>query len=84
MKTTELITKLQSLVKKHGDKELRFTVSDHYSRHGNKMYTMLSCGENTGLPSDWQDVFTNDKITTISFHLEKDIDGKSPKVTFRK
>lgn len=85
MKLSDLIKKLESLKEKHGDNELRFTVKDHYSIYGDEMTTGLKCGENTDLPSDWEDVASNGSgLTTISFYLSKSSEGKNPKITFRK
>ena len=85
MKVSDLIKKLESLKEKHGDNDLRFTVKDYYSVYGEEMTTSLRCGENTNLPSDWQDVVSNGNgITTISFALSESREGKNPKITFRK
>lgn len=84
MKISELIKKLESLKEKHGDNELRFTVKDYYSVFGEEMTTGLKAGENTGLPSDWEDVFSNGEKTTIRFSLSENSEGKKPKITFRK
>jgi hypothetical protein len=83
MKISELIKKLESLKEKHGDNNLRFTVKDVYSTYGEEMITLIKCGEETNLPSDWQDVSTNGNMSTINFHL-LEYDGKKPKITFRK
>ena len=84
MRISELIKKLESLKDKHGDNELRFTVKDYYSRYGEEMITTLRAGENTGLPSDWEGVFTHKGQTTIHFHLTENSEGEKPKITFRK
>ena len=84
MKTSELIKKLQSLLKTHGDKNLIFNVKDFYSIYGQEMTTNLRCGEETGLPSDWQSVYTMGNTTRIDFNLTKNLEGKNPKIIFRK
>ena len=85
MKISDLITKLESLKEKHGDNNLRFTVKDYYSLYGEEMTTGLKCGETNNFPSDWQDVASNGSgTTTISFSLSENMDGKNPKITFRK
>lgn len=84
MKISDLIRKLESLKEKHGDNELRFTVKDSYAVYGEDMVTALKCGEESGMPSDWEDVATANGQTTIKFTLCKDSEGKRPKITFRK
>ena len=85
MKVSDLIKKLESLKEKHGDNELVFNVKDYYSLYGENMTTNLKCGENTNLTTDWQDVASNGSgLTTISFYLRENREGKSPKITFRR
>lgn len=85
MKISELIKKLQSLKEKNGDNELEFFVSDYYSRSAKKMTTNLKCGENDDLPTDWEDVTTpKNGLSLIFFHLDHDMEGKNPKITYRK
>lgn len=83
MKTTDLIHKLQVLLEKHGDKELEFRVKDHYSRYGAEMDFNLQVGDTTGIPSHWFGSFTTDNWLRLDFSL-KSVDGKNPKITFRK
>ena len=84
MKTSELIKKLESLVEKHGDHELLFTVKDYYSIYGEQMHINLRCGETTDKPSDWNDVLTTAGYTTLRFHLSSGFGGTHPKITYRK
>ena len=85
MKISDLIKNLELLKENHGDNELKFTVKDYYSIHGENMVTHLKCGENNGTSTNWQDVFSNGNgLTTIVFHLSQNTEGKSPKITFRK
>jgi hypothetical protein len=86
MKISDLINKLESLKSKHGDNELRFTVQDFYTVYGVEMTTNLKCGETSNMPSDWQDIATNNsmKTSTIEFSLSLDSEDKKPKITFRK
>jgi hypothetical protein len=84
MTTSELIKKLQILKEKHGDNELRFTVKDYYSIFGKEMTIDLRVGDTTGMPTDWNGVSSNGTQTTLQFGLSKNIEGKNPKITFRK
>lgn len=83
MKISDLIKKLEILKEKHGDSELRFTAQDYYSTYGDSMSLTLNVGDN-GNPHDWFGTSTNDGLTTINFYLNKDSEGKKPKITFRK
>ena len=82
MKISDLIRKLESLKEKHGDNELRFTVRDFYSKYSEEMTTRLKTGESG--PFDWEDVATNGNRTTIHFRLSENMEGKKPKIIFRK
>lgn len=84
MKVSDFIKKLESLKEKHGDNELVFSVQDHFSNHGQRMCTDLKCGEETNLPSDWSDVYSNGAgVTEVCFKLQKK-DEKYSKITYRK
>lgn len=85
MKISELIKKLEILKERNGDNDLRFTVTDFYSRYGEEMDFELRVGDTTGLPSDWYGSMTNNDInqTCLKFHL-KCQDNKKPKIIYRK
>lgn len=56
MKASEMITKLQSLVAKHGDQEVRIDASMDVSPNTEIMNIVLSTGE---IPPNHDDVFFN-------------------------
>jgi len=75
-------TDLEILKAKHGDNDLAFQVTDHYSRFGEDMRIDLEVGDTEKGSSWWNGCRTRDGLTTLEFRLEKS-EGKNPKITFR-
>jgi hypothetical protein len=73
MKISELIKELELVAEKHGDIDMRFSISDYYSQYGSEAVWIKGLG------------YMNKDANWYTFNLSlKDYDDKHPKVTFRK
>jgi|GEM_PF-5851149 len=79
MKTSELKKVLETLIEKHGDQEIRIDVRDYFSKYGS--YATIDV-DTTG--HIWHGIFCpTENEVRLDVHLEDNIDGKHPKITFR-
>lgn len=74
MKISELIKELELVAEKHGDVDMRFSISDYYGTYGSEAILIKALGC-MNKDANWY---------TINLSLRKDSEGKNPKITFRK
>jgi hypothetical protein len=74
MKISELIKQLELIAEKHGDVDMRFSISDYYSTYASEAIFIKELGC-MNKDANWY---------TLKLSLRNDEDGKHPKVTFRK
>jgi hypothetical protein len=74
MKISELIKELELVAEKHGDVDMRFSISDYYSTYGTEAILIKALGC-MNKDMNWY---------TLRLSLRNDEDGKHPKITFRK
>lgn len=84
MKTSELIKKLQDIIEQHGDNDLRFTAHDYFTSYGREITTNLKTDCQRRTMNEGYVTNSDTKTTTIQFWVSTDMDGKKPKIIFRK
>ena len=82
MKTTELIKSLQQIVEYYGDKDLRFTVKDSFSKFGSEANMDFIFEKNGDKITDYGGYTITENQLSIKISIKNE-NGKKPKITFR-